>query len=98
MAATILIGGEHHIENLPDLRDVRTMGRLIANLGGFILKKQGGPETTKINNYEAPYDLVSTMRASRPCARAAQARLGKAKVSCRAVAIRTAYKSPSDGA
>jgi UDP-N-acetylglucosamine 1-carboxyvinyltransferase len=83
MAATILIGGEHHIENLPDLRDVRTMGRLIANLGaGFHLEKNRAVlETTKINNYEAPYDLVSTMRASVLVLGPLVARLGKAKVS-----------------
>ena len=40
MAATILTGGEHHIENVPHLRDVMTMGRLIANLGaGFHLER-----------------------------------------------------------
>jgi UDP-N-acetylglucosamine 1-carboxyvinyltransferase len=83
MAATILTGGEHHIENLPDLRDVRTMGRLIANLGaGFHLEKNRAVlENTKINNYEAPYDLVSTMRASVLVLGPLVARLGKAKVS-----------------
>ncbi|RPI36871.1 MAG: UDP-N-acetylglucosamine 1-carboxyvinyltransferase [Nitrospiraceae bacterium] len=83
MAATILTGGEHYIENLPDLRDVRTMGRLIANLGaGFHLEKNRAVfENTKINNFEAPYDLVSTMRASVLVLGPLVARLGKAKVS-----------------
>ena len=83
MAATILAGGEHHIENVPNLRDIRTMGRLIANLGaGFHLEKNRAVfETTKINNFEAPYDLVSTMRASVLVLGPLVARLGKAKVS-----------------
>jgi UDP-N-acetylglucosamine 1-carboxyvinyltransferase len=83
MAATILTGGEHYIENIPDLRDVRTMGRLIANLGaGFHLEKNRAVlGNTKINNYEAPYDLVSTMRASVLVLGPLVARLGKARVS-----------------
>jgi UDP-N-acetylglucosamine 1-carboxyvinyltransferase len=83
MAATILAGGEHHIENVPHLRDVMTMGRLIANLGaGFHLERNRAIfENTKINNYEAPYDLVSTMRASVLVLGPLVARLGKAKVS-----------------
>ncbi len=83
MAATILTGGEHHIENVPNLRDIRTMGRLIANLGaGFHLERNRAVfESSKINNYEAPYDLVSTMRASVLVLGPLVARLGKAKVS-----------------
>jgi len=83
MAATILTGGEHYIENVPDLRDIRTMGRLIADLGaGFHLEKNRAVlETSKINNYEAPYELVSTMRASVLALGPLVARLGKAKVS-----------------
>lgn len=83
MAATILAGGEHHIENVPHLWDVMTMGRLIASLGaGFHLERNKAVfENTKINNYEAPYDLVSTMRASVLVLGPLVARLGKAKVS-----------------
>jgi UDP-N-acetylglucosamine 1-carboxyvinyltransferase len=83
MAATILSGGEHQLENVPSLRDISTMGRLIANLGaGFHLEAGSAVlDCTMISNYEAPYDLVSTMRASVLVLGPLVARLGKAKVS-----------------
>lgn len=83
MASTILASGEHHIGRVPHLRDVRTMGRLIADLGaGYHLEKNKAVlDCTKIKNYEAPYDLVSTMRASVLVLGPLLARLGKAKVS-----------------
>ena len=83
IAATILTGGEHHIENVPHLRDVMTMGRLLADLGaGFHLEKNKAIlNCSKITNYEAPYELVSTMRASVLVLGPLLARLGKAKVS-----------------
>lgn len=83
MAATLLAPGEHILKNVPHLRDVSTMGRLIANLGaGFHLEKNKAIlDCTEIKNYEAPYDLVSTMRASVLVLGPLVARLGKAKVS-----------------
>lgn len=83
MAASILAEGEHHITNVPHLRDVRTMGRLLANLGaGFHLEDNRAIlDCTTITNFEAPYDLVSTMRASVLILGPLLARLGKAKVS-----------------
>jgi UDP-N-acetylglucosamine 1-carboxyvinyltransferase len=83
MAACILAAGEHNIDNVPQLRDVSTMGRLIANLGaGFHLERNRAIlDCRKIRNYEAPYDLVSTMRASVLVLGPLVARLGKAKVS-----------------
>jgi UDP-N-acetylglucosamine 1-carboxyvinyltransferase len=83
MAATLLAPGEHILKNVPHLRDVSTMGRLIANLGaGFHLEKNKAIlDCTTIKNFEAPYDLVSTMRASVLVLGPLVARLGKAKVS-----------------
>jgi UDP-N-acetylglucosamine 1-carboxyvinyltransferase len=83
MAATLLAPGEHVLTNVPHLRDVSTMGRLIANLGaGFHLEKNKAIlDCTTIKNFEAPYDLVSTMRASVLVLGPLVARLGKAKVS-----------------
>ncbi|MBA4372911.1 MAG: UDP-N-acetylglucosamine 1-carboxyvinyltransferase [Thermodesulfovibrio sp.] len=83
MAASILAEGEHQIRNVPQLRDVSTMGRLIANLGaGFHLEDSTALlDCTMIGNFEAPYDLVSTMRASVLILGPLLARLGKAKVS-----------------
>ena len=83
MAATLLASGDHHLKGVPHLRDVMTMGRLLADLGaGFHLEKN---ETilncSQIKNYEAPYELVSTMRASVLVLGPLLARMGKAKVS-----------------
>jgi UDP-N-acetylglucosamine 1-carboxyvinyltransferase len=83
MAASLLAPGEHNLEGVPHLRDVTTMGRLLANLGaGFHLEANSAIlDCSKIGNYEAPYDLVSTMRASVLVLGPLVARLGKAKVS-----------------
>jgi len=83
MAATLLTAGEHQIDNVPRLRDVMTMGRLLADLGAgyHIEKKRVTIDSTAVKNFEAPYDLVSTMRASVLVLGPLVARLGKAKVS-----------------
>lgn len=83
MAATLIAPGKHILRNMPDLRDTRTFIRLLENLGaksertGDILLL----DTTYLNNTEAPYDLVKTMRASVLVLGPLLARFGKAKVS-----------------
>jgi UDP-N-acetylglucosamine 1-carboxyvinyltransferase len=83
MAATILAEGEHYLHGVPHLRDVSTMGRLLANIGaGFHLEENAAIlDSTGIGDYEAPYELVSTMRASVLVLGPLVARLGKARVS-----------------
>lgn len=83
MAATLLSSGEHHLKGVPHLRDISTMGRLLADLGaGFHLEKNKAIlDSTKIRNFEAPYELVNTMRASVLVLGPLVARLGKARVS-----------------
>ena len=83
MAASILAAGEHYLYGVPDLRDVMTMGRLLANLGaGFHFEKNSVIlDSSRIRNFEAPYELVNTMRASVLVLGPLVARLGKAKVS-----------------
>jgi UDP-N-acetylglucosamine 1-carboxyvinyltransferase len=83
MAASLLAPGEHYLGNMPHLKDVMTMGRLLANLGaGFHLEDNTAVlDCSKIIHYEAPYELVSTMRASVLVLGPLLARLGKAKVS-----------------
>ena len=83
MAATLLASGDHRLRGVPHLRDVMTMGRLLANLGaGYHLERnQAILNCSQIKQYEAPYDLVSTMRASVLVLGPLMARMGKAKVS-----------------
>ena len=83
MAASLLSAGYSNVLNVPGLKDIMTMGRLLANLGaGFHFE---GPRimisTEKIRIFEAPYDLVRTMRASILVLGPLLARYGRAKVS-----------------
>ena len=84
MAAMILTDGQNKISGVPRVRDVTTMLHLLNDLGGRTEEFEEDRislDTTEINNYEAPYDLVSTMRASCLVLGPLLARLGKAKVS-----------------
>jgi len=66
MAATLLADGQYRISNVPNLRDVQTMSKMLKSLGssvdvdGNILSIT----TNECQSIEAPYDLVKTMRAS----------------------------------
>lgn len=84
LAATLLTRGVNKITNAPKVRDVNTMVRLLADLGARAERHEDGEidlDTTNINNHSAPYELVSTMRASCLVLGPLLARLGRAKVS-----------------
>ncbi len=83
MAATLLAEGLHTIENVPALRDVRTMGNLLTVLGSKVRGEGRALEVTTGpgNDAEAPYDLVKTMRASIYVLGPLLARTGRARVS-----------------
>jgi UDP-N-acetylglucosamine 1-carboxyvinyltransferase len=83
-AATLLAPGEFALENIPDLMDVRTIIKIIAEFGCRVRKT--GPDgytvdSSGVNNHEAPYELVKTMRASCLALGPLLARLGRARVS-----------------
>ncbi len=84
LAATILTSEESRIRNVPKLEDVGTVYRLLKGLG-IRIEENGNGEITidpsGLNNSEAPYDLVKTMRASCLVLGPLLARLGKARVS-----------------
>jgi UDP-N-acetylglucosamine 1-carboxyvinyltransferase len=83
IAATLLAPGWHVIHNVPDLRDTRTILALLESLGAA-WKREGDTlsiNTEALNNLEASYDLVKTMRASILVLGPLLARTGKAKVS-----------------
>lgn len=66
MAATLLTRGVSRIHNVPELRDTRTMSRVLETLGATV-QRDGTTlvvDTTGATGIEAPYDLVKTMRAS----------------------------------
>jgi UDP-N-acetylglucosamine 1-carboxyvinyltransferase len=83
IAATLLVAGQHVIHNVPDLRDTRTMLKLLESMG-VTWERQGSTlviDSTQLTNCEAAYDLVKTMRASVLVLGPLLARQGQARVS-----------------
>jgi UDP-N-acetylglucosamine 1-carboxyvinyltransferase len=83
MAASILSSGENFIYNIPQLKDITTMGDLLTRLG-VVLHIEGDKmslQTENIKSVEASYDLVRTMRASVLVLGPLLARMGEARVS-----------------
>ena len=65
-AASLLVDGWVTLHNVPALADIRTISRLLRQMG---VKTEGNSGTVRLNasgvhSYEAPYNLVKTMRAS----------------------------------
>lgn len=83
LAATLLTSGQNRIENIPEVRDVNTMILLLEELGARVDHREDGKILldTAGSIVTAPYQLVSTMRASCLVLGPLLARLGKAKVS-----------------
>lgn len=83
MAATLLADSSCHLENLPALRDIRTMAALLRYMGAEVDLPPGVAEinTQKVTTPEAPYDLVKTMRASALVLGPLVAKYGRARVS-----------------
>ncbi len=81
--STILAPGRHEISNVPFLRDINTTIKVLETLGAVVEGKGNvvGIDTSKVNNHEATYELVKTMRASVLVLGPLLARLGKARVS-----------------
>ncbi len=82
LAATLLTGGVHRLHNIPLLRDIRTAKTLLYHLGATF--EEGDPlciHTDSVDGYEAPYDLVKTMRASVLVLGPLVARFKRARVS-----------------
>lgn len=82
MASALLTEGTNTFHNIPDLVDIKTIKKLLMNMGLQI----DGDETCRINadkitNCDAPYDLVKTMRASILVLGPLVARMGVARVS-----------------
>ena len=66
LTACLAFPGIYTLKNVPDLRDTRTMLRLLEIIGCEISKESESIVINSINcdNPEAPYELVKTMRAS----------------------------------
>ena len=83
MVACIAKKGVYTLNNIPNLRDTRTMIKLIETIGAKVEKHKSTIiiNTIECNNPEAPYDLVKTMRASFYVLGPLLSRFNKAKVS-----------------
>jgi UDP-N-acetylglucosamine 1-carboxyvinyltransferase len=84
LAASLLTPETVTLRNVPYVRDLITMRRLLEDLGCTVLVPE--LRTHQINagtveNYEAPYELVKTMRASVLALGPLIARFGQARVS-----------------
>jgi UDP-N-acetylglucosamine 1-carboxyvinyltransferase len=82
LASSLLARGQSTYRNVPGLGDVITMRKLLGQLGAEV----NGDGTTVVDtsnvvNFEAPYELVKTMRASALVLGPLVGRYGKAQVS-----------------
>jgi UDP-N-acetylglucosamine 1-carboxyvinyltransferase len=85
LASSLLAQGKGSYRNVPDLGDIRTMKRLLADLGATLddSAKAGlvHIDTSGVNRFEATYELVKTMRASALVLGPLVGRHGEAQVS-----------------
>lgn len=85
MAATLLIKGKTTLKDLPKLKDIETLTKVLEQLGANVQKNQDTNETvfdtSSVKSFEAVYDIVRTMRAGVLVLGPLLARYGKAKVS-----------------
>lgn len=83
LAATILAGTEHHIQNVPALADIDTLFEIYAALGITVARHglEVTIDTKDIASVEATYEMVRKMRASVLVLGPLLARFGRARVS-----------------
>jgi UDP-N-acetylglucosamine 1-carboxyvinyltransferase len=83
LAASLLTADELVLENVPQLADISTMGRLLSGLGARLVRDGNRvvARADAIGAVEAPYELVKTMRASILVLGPLLARFGQARVS-----------------
>lgn len=83
LASSLLAAGKSTYRNVPALGDVSTMKKLLADLGAKVDGRAGvaNIDTSQITKFEAPYDLVKTMRASALVLGPLVGRYGEARVS-----------------
>ncbi len=84
MAATIMAPGVNTLTNVPNISDVHVMGKVLKRLGAVIEVADEHTliiDTTNVNKWEAPYDLVVKMRASTAVLGPLLSRFGKAIIA-----------------
>jgi UDP-N-acetylglucosamine 1-carboxyvinyltransferase len=86
MAAALLTSDRVELSNIPRVRDIITMGQLLAHIGARVEMPEIPPtamniQAVAVSDGEAPYELVRTMRASILTLGPLVARNGTARVS-----------------
>lgn len=84
MAATIMAPGVNTLTNVPNISDVHVMGKVLKRLGATIEVVDEHTlviDTTNVDKWETPYELVAKMRASTAVMGPLIARFGKAVVA-----------------
>ncbi|MBN2460959.1 MAG: UDP-N-acetylglucosamine 1-carboxyvinyltransferase [Candidatus Cloacimonetes bacterium] len=83
MTATLLTSGKSILRNIPNLNDIKMMAHLLRIIGARVDFHDGLLEinTEYCSYYEAPYELVSKMRASIYVLGPLLSRFGQARVS-----------------
>ena len=86
MTAALLTSDRVELENIPRVRDIITMSKLLAHMSAVVETPAIPPtkmviQAEQINGAEAPYELVKTMRASILTLGPLVGRTGQARVS-----------------
>src|SRR5260370_27587009 len=83
LCASLLTAEPVHLDNVPDLQDVRTTLKLLGQMGVRAESAAGRVQldASRVDNLVAPYELVKTMRASILVLGPLVARFGEAKLS-----------------
>lgn len=84
IAAAILGTTPSHFDEVPMLEDVATISQVLRCLGLKVTSSGANEldiDSTEVSSYEAPYELVRTMRASFLVMGPLLARVGKARIS-----------------
>ena len=84
MAATLLAPGVTTLENVPNISDVHVMGKVLKRMGATIEVRDEHTlviDTSAVDSWEAPYELVAKMRASTAVMGPLLGRFGKAKIA-----------------
>lgn len=83
MAASVMTPGTYRITRVPNISDVSVMRQVLEVLGAKVVREDHTLviDTTSVDKYETPYELVNKMRASISVLGPLIARFGKATVS-----------------
>jgi len=84
LPATLLVNGKCHLENVPNISDIRAFIKILESLGSkieYISEHEMIIDNSDIHTTTAPYDLTSKFRASYYLLGALLSRFGKAQIS-----------------